>query len=146
MRNYSSPCSETIIVTARRCGEVLRLRLDRPGRDRGLPTPRHDQTKVGNYDEAIRIPERVDETREARQRKTLAVFQERNSRPPTAAERALTALFPTNLHTRDCRYAVSYSRLHRGFKTWIDEPRHRPPGARPGPSLPGHQPRGQSGA
>ena len=68
----------------------------------------HDQTKVGNYDEAMRIPERVCQMLEARQRKTLALFQERNNRPPAAAERAAMALFPTNLRNRDCRYPVSY--------------------------------------
>ena len=62
---------ETIIVTGRRCGEVLKLRLDCLGRYGGLPMLWHDQTKVGNYDEAIRIPERAHQMLEARQRKTL---------------------------------------------------------------------------
>ena len=74
---------ETIIVTGRRCSEVLQLRLDCLGRYGGLPMLWHDQTKVGNYDEAIRIPERVHQMLEARQRKTLDLFQERNNRPPT---------------------------------------------------------------
>ena len=112
---------ETIIVTGRRCGEVFRLRLDCLGRYGGLPMLWHDQTKVGNYDEAVRIPERVYQMLEERQRKTLAVFQERNNRPPAAAEREQMALFPTNLHNRECRYPVSYSWFHRGFKAWIDE-------------------------
>ena len=46
-------------MTGRRCGEVLNLRLDCLGRYGGLPMLWHDQTKVGNYDAAIRIPERV---------------------------------------------------------------------------------------
>ena len=76
------------IVTGRRCGEVLELRLECVGRYGGLPMLWHDQTKVGNYDEAIRIPERTIQMLQARQRKTLAVFQERNNRPATPEERA----------------------------------------------------------
>ena len=111
---------ETIIVTGRRCGEVLKLRLDCLGRYGGLPMLWHDQTKVGNYDEAIRIPERTCQMLEARQRKTLDLFQERNNRPPTPGERAAMALFPTIFRNRDCRHALSYKWFHKGFKNWID--------------------------
>jgi len=111
---------ETIIVTGRRCSEVLELRLDCLGRYGGLPMLWHDQTKVGNYDEAVRVPERVHQMLEARQRKTLDLFQERNNRPPTTAERELMALFPTNFRNRDCRHALSYNWFHKGFKNWID--------------------------
>ena len=111
---------ETIIVTGRRCGEVLNLRLDCLGRYGGLPMLWHDQTKVGNYDEAIRIPERTFHLLQARQHKTLAVFQERNNRPPTSEERAAMALFPTIFRNRDCRHALSYKWFHKGFKEWID--------------------------
>ena len=111
---------ETIIVTGRRCGEVLGLRLDCLGRYGGLPMLWHDQTKVGNYDEAIRIPERTCQMLQARQRKTLDLFQERNNRPPTPGERAAMALFPTIFRNRDCRHALSYKWFHKGFKNWID--------------------------
>jgi hypothetical protein len=50
---------ETIIATGRRCSEITSLRLDCVGRYGGLPLLWHDQTKVGNYDEAIRIPEYI---------------------------------------------------------------------------------------
>jgi hypothetical protein len=57
----------------------LRLRSVRPQRRQlpsqrrygGLPMLWHDQTKVGNYDAAIRIPERVYQLLEARQHKTI---------------------------------------------------------------------------
>ena len=111
---------ETIIVTGRRCSEVLELRLDCLGRYGGLPMLWHDQTKVGNYDAAIRIPERTSQMLQARQRKTLDLFQERNNRPPTPGERAAMALFPTNFRNRDCAHALSYSWFHKGFKNWID--------------------------
>jgi integrase len=111
---------ETIIVTGRRCSEVLNLRLDCLGRYGGLPMLWHDQAKVGNYDAAIRIPERTHQILEARQRKTLDLFQERNNRPPDPAERAAMALFPTNFRNRDCRHALSYDWFHKGFKKWID--------------------------
>jgi integrase len=112
---------ETIIVTGRRCGEVLSLRLDCLGRYGGLPMLWHDQTKVGNYDQALRIPERACQLLEARQRKTLALFRERNNRPPAAEERARMALFPTNRRNRGCRHPLSYQWFHKGFRAWVDE-------------------------
>jgi integrase len=111
---------ETIVATGRRCSEVLNLRLDCLGRYGGLPMLWHDQTKVGNYGQALRIPERIHQLLEARQRKTVAAFTTRHDRPPTAAERAQLALFPTNLHNRDGRRALSYKWFHRGFKGWVD--------------------------
>jgi hypothetical protein len=102
---------ETIIVTGRRCSEVLNLRLDCLGRYGGLPMLWHDQTKVGNYDAAIRIPERVYQLLEARQRKTLALFTTRRNRPPSADERAGLALFPPTgaTPTDACRRPTSGS-------------------------------------
>jgi hypothetical protein len=108
---------ETIIVTGRRCSEVLELRLDCLGRYGGLPMLWHDQTKVGSYDEAIRIPERTSQLLEARQRKTLDLFRERNNRPPAPGERAAMALFPTNFRNRDCRHALSYAQMY-GVGPW----------------------------
>jgi integrase len=112
---------ETIIVTGRRCSEVLNLRLDCLGRYGGLPMLWHDQTKVGNYDAAIRVPERLHELLDARRDKTLALFTAARNRQPTADERARLALFPTNQRNRDGRQALSYNWFHRGFKRWIDE-------------------------
>jgi hypothetical protein len=78
---------ETIIVTGRRCGEVLNLRLDCLGHYGGLPMLWHDQTKVGNYDQALRIPERVHQLLQARQRKTLTLFEAATTgRPPSRNE------------------------------------------------------------
>ncbi|WP_107472569.1 tyrosine-type recombinase/integrase [Streptomyces sp. 3214.6] len=112
---------ETIIVTGRRCSEVLKLRLDCLGRYGGLPMLWHDQTKVGNYDQALRVPERVHQLLQDRQRKTLALFETRNNRPPTVEERAQMALFPTNQRNRNGRTPLSYNWFHKGFKPWIDE-------------------------
>ena len=50
---------EITVTTGRRIGEVLQVRWDCLGRYGGLPMFWHDQTKVGNYDAAIRIPERL---------------------------------------------------------------------------------------
>ncbi|MEV8058759.1 site-specific integrase [Streptomyces antimycoticus] len=112
---------ETIIVTGRRCSEVLKLRLDCLGRYGGLPMLWHDQTKVGIYDQALRIPERVHQLLQDRQRKTLALFETRNNRPPTTEERAQMALFPTNMRNRNGRTPLSYNWFHKGFKPWTDE-------------------------
>ena len=112
---------ETIIVTGRRCSEVLKLRLDCLGRYGGLPMLWHDQTKVGNYDQALRIPERLHQLLEARQRKTEALFITRHNRPPSPHERAELALFPTNQRNRDGQQPLTYNWFHRGFKLWIDD-------------------------
>jgi integrase len=112
---------ETIIVTGRRCSEVLNLRLDCLGRYGGLPMLWHDQTKVGNYDQALRIPERLHQLLEARQRKTVALFTTRHNRPPTPQERAHLALFPTSQRNSDGRRPLSYKWFHKGFKLWVDE-------------------------
>jgi integrase len=108
-------------MTGRRCGEVLKLRLDCLGRYGGLPMFWHDQTKVGNYDVAIRIPERLHQLLENRQRKTLALFAARYNRQPTAEERLHLALFPTNQRNNDGRRSLSYKWFHKGFKAWVDE-------------------------
>jgi hypothetical protein len=73
---------ETIIATGRRSSEVISLRLDCAGRYGGLPLLWHDQTKVGNYDEAIRIPEYIYQRITERQRKTLDRFEHHHGRPP----------------------------------------------------------------
>ena len=112
---------ETIVVTGRRCGEVLNLRLDCLGRYGGLPMLWHDQTKVGNYDAAIRIPERVYQMLETRQGKTIALFTTRHNRPPSTEERARLALFPTNRGNTGGRQALTYNWFHTGFKRWIDD-------------------------
>lgn len=65
---------EAIIVTGRRCSEVLNLRLDCLGRYGKVPMLWHDQTKVGNYDQALRIPERLYQLLEVRQHKTVELF------------------------------------------------------------------------
>jgi integrase len=101
---------ETIIVTGRRCSEVLGLRLDCLGRYGGLPMLWHDQTKVGNYDVAIRVPERVYQLLETRQDKTIALFTTRHNRPPSADERARLALFPTNRGSTGGRQALTPTR------------------------------------
>jgi integrase len=112
---------ETIIVTGRRCGEVLNLRLDCLGRYGGLPMLWHDQTKVGNYDAAIRIPEYLYQLLAERQRKTVALFTSRHNRPPSTQERAHLALFPTNQRNTDGHRSLSYKWFHKGFKRWIDD-------------------------
>ena len=102
---------EAIILTGRRCSEVLNLRLDCIGRYGGLAMLWHDQTKVGNYNQAIRIPEHLFELLAERQRKTLARFEDRHGRQPTPAQRARMALFPSRICNPNGQMALSY----RGF-------------------------------
>lgn len=113
---------EAIILTGRRANEILKLRFECLGRYNGLPMLWHDQTKVGNYDEAIRIPERLHEVLHARQRKTLARFADTHGgRQPTAAERTAMVLFPSNRRSAGEIRAVSYTWFHHGFRQWMDQ-------------------------
>lgn len=113
---------EAIVLTGRRASEILNLRWDCIGRYNGLPLLWHDQTKVGNYNEAIRIPERLYEILATRQRKTLTWFADTHGgRQPTAAERSALALFVSNQRNRDGTRAISYTWFHTCFKQWVDQ-------------------------
>jgi integrase len=113
---------EAIVYTGRRAGEILNLKLECLGRYNGLPMLWHDQTKVGNYDQAIRIPEPLYDRLAERQRKTLAHFADRHGgRQATARERAELVLFPSLRRSRDGRRALSYNWFQGHFRAWIDE-------------------------
>lgn len=112
---------EAIVVTGRRCGEVLTLRLDCIGRYGQLPMLWHDQTKVGNYNEGIRIPEPLFVRIEERRTKTIARFERRHGRLPTPAERSVMALFPSNVRNRAETRSISYGFFSRSFKEWVAE-------------------------
>jgi hypothetical protein len=71
---------EVLVTTGRRCSEVLEVRLECIGRLNKIPLFWHDQTKVGNYDEGIRIPERLFQRIQLRQEKTAARFHQRHGR------------------------------------------------------------------
>ena len=70
--------------------------MDCIGHYRGLPMLWHDQTKVGNYNEGIRIPEYLYARIEVRRHKTLTRFEHRHGRHPAPGERTRIALFPRN--------------------------------------------------
>lgn len=110
---------ETIIVTGRRAGEVLSLRLDCIGIHNGVPLLWHDQTKVGNYNEAIRIPDYTYQRLRERQRTTIARFEQRYARTLTAQDRANMALFPRAYRNPHGTYAVGLAWFHGHFRRWI---------------------------
>jgi integrase len=112
---------ETLIATGRRLGEVTSLRLDCTGRYNGLPLLWHDQTKVGNYDEAIRIPETICQLLAERRRKTVERFVQRHGRQPTTEERPALALFPTRMRNPSGTTAISTSTFHKQFRDWVDQ-------------------------
>ncbi len=112
---------ETIIVTGRRVSEVLQLRLECTGRYGGLAMLWHDQTKVGRYDQAIRIPEPLYERLGQRRRTTLERFIARHGHPPASEQRAAMALFPGRYRNPDGATPVTYQWFHLGFKAWVDE-------------------------
>jgi integrase len=112
---------EAIVLTGRRVNEVLKVRLECIGRYGGLAMFWHDQTKVGNYDAAIRIPERLYDTLAARQRKTLDRFTARSGRTPTGAERAAMALFPSKVRNAAGTTSLSYQWFWVRFRPWVDD-------------------------
>jgi integrase len=112
---------QIMIVTGRRSGEVIDLRLDCIGTYNGLPLLWHDQTKVGKLDESVRIPDYIYDRIRDRQRKTLAWFEERNARPPTRQERASMALFPSIMRNPTGVRAVSIQWFHNMFRGWIEQ-------------------------
>jgi integrase len=112
---------ETIVLTGRRVSEVLKARWDCLGRYGGLAMFWHDQTKVGNYDAAIRIPERLHDILAARQRKTLDRFTAYHGRRPRRDERAALALFPSNVRNPEYTGALTYQWFHFRFRSWVDE-------------------------
>jgi integrase len=111
---------ETLIATGRRSGEVREVRLECISRLGGLPMFWHDQSKVGNYDQAIRIPERIYHRIQERQDKTITRFIGLHGRQPTGIERHAMALFPRRSTNRDLRLSISPGWFNELFNTWID--------------------------
>ncbi|AZQ37699.1 site-specific integrase [Streptomyces cyaneochromogenes] len=110
---------EAIVTTGRRASEVLELRLECIGRYKNLPLLWHDQTKVGNVDEGIRISERLYQRIQARQAKTVARFAQRHGRQPADAERRTLALFPRRTTNRTFVKSVSYGWYRTLFSEWV---------------------------
>ncbi|MFJ2810566.1 tyrosine-type recombinase/integrase [Kitasatospora sp. NPDC087271] len=110
---------EALVLTGRRANEVLQVRFECITRLNGLALFWHDQTKVGNYDQAIRIPERLFARLEQRQAATVARFRERYGRPPTAAERKDLALFPSKIRNPALVNGVSYTWFQDLFQKWL---------------------------
>jgi hypothetical protein len=79
----------------------------------------HDQTKVGNFDEGIRICERLFQQLESRQAKTIDRFIQRNGRLPSATDRLEPALFPRATSDRRGLKGVSYGWFSTQFSTWV---------------------------
>ncbi len=100
----------------------MNLRWDCIGRYGNLPMFWHDQTKVGNYDASIRIPERLYHLLAARQAKTADRFISRFGRRPASAERTAIALFPSKVCNTDATMPISYQWFHSRFKPWVEGP------------------------
>ncbi|GAA2264972.1 hypothetical protein GCM10010232_66460 [Streptomyces amakusaensis] len=111
---------EALVFTGRRGSEVSSVRLDCISRLNKIPLFWHDQTKVGNYDEAIRIPERLFEKIEHRQAKTITRFVQQNGRQPTSQERRELALFPRRSANTSGRKSVTHAWFGRCFRSWMD--------------------------
>ncbi|MEV5985098.1 site-specific integrase [Streptomyces sp. NPDC052051] len=112
---------EALVFTGRRAMEILELRLECMARHGGAAFLWHDQTKVGNFDEAIRIPERLYLRLEQRKQRTLERFEDRHGRPPAPRERKDLALFPSPSRNPRGRVSVSYTFFHTGFTQWLGD-------------------------
>lgn len=110
---------EALVVTGRRCSEVLKVRLECIGRHGMIPMFWHDQTKVGNFDDGIRISERLFASLQARQTKTCDRFIQLHGRLPTDAERLELALFPRATSNRKGLKNASYSWFSAMFNAWV---------------------------
>ncbi|WP_327590534.1 site-specific integrase [Nonomuraea sp. NBC_00507] len=110
---------EAIVATGRRGGEVVNLRLDCLGRYHDLPMLWHDQTKVSNFDQAIRIPESLYRVLTMRQDKTIARFTRLHGRAPTEQEKSDLALFPRRSRNRSGTKAMSYGWYSTCFRAWV---------------------------
>ena len=111
---------ETTVITGRRIGEVIKLRWDCIGRYGGLAMFWHDQTKVGNYDTAIRIPEHLYDLLAERQRKTLDRFTARYGYRPSGQQRSGLALFPTIYRSQDGTVSLTHQWFYSRFRSWVD--------------------------
>ncbi|MFJ2834256.1 tyrosine-type recombinase/integrase [Nocardia sp. NPDC087230] len=112
---------EIVMATGRRCREVTELRLDCVGVYGGMPLLWHDQTKVGNLNAGIRIPQSLHDRILTRQSKTVATFEHRFARLPTPDERAGLALFPSPVGNPDQTRSISYAVFSRRFQQWVAE-------------------------
>ncbi|MFJ2095034.1 tyrosine-type recombinase/integrase [Streptomyces sp. NPDC087901] len=113
---------EALVVTGRRCGEVIKLRLDCIDRHNNLPMLWHDQTKVGNLDAAIRISERLYQRIRRRQEKTVNRFIQSHGHPPTENARRDLALFTRRSANRSGHNSVSYPWFRSLFSNWVSSP------------------------
>ena len=95
------------------------MRWDCIGRYGGLAMFWHDQTKVGNYDAAIRIPDRLYDVLAERQRKTLDRFTARYGYGGRR-ERAGLALFPTTYRSNDGTVPLTHQWFYSRFRPWVD--------------------------
>lgn len=111
---------ETLVYTGRRGNEVVRLRYNCISHLYGAPMLWHDQTKVGNLDEGIRIPEYLYQRLDARRRTTLLRFERRQGRMPAALEQEAIALFPSNKANPDETKALSYGFFSSSFREWVE--------------------------
>jgi len=81
----------------------------------------HDQSKVGRYDQAIRIPEPLHERLARRQAATCETFEHLRGRATTPPERTVIALFPCETANLTPTHAVSPAWFTRHFRAWADD-------------------------
>ncbi|WP_371551369.1 site-specific integrase [Streptomyces sp. NBC_00554] len=110
---------EALVFTGRRASEIIELRLECTSIHRKVPFLWHDQTKVGNLDEAIRVPQRLYERLELRKQRTVERFEDLYGRTPGPKERKTLALFPSPHKNPDGTVAITYSIFGDAFRDWL---------------------------
>ncbi|MEU2129642.1 site-specific integrase [Streptomyces sp. NPDC018352] len=110
---------EALVYTGRRCSEVLKLRFNCISYLNGVPMLWHDQTKVGNLEEGIRIPEYLFTRLDDRRKTTLQRFERRQGHLPTVLEQEQMALFPTHVKNPRETESISYGFFGSSFRKWV---------------------------
>lgn len=110
---------EAIMLTGRRCSEVLSVGLDCAQMHNGRHYMWHDQTKVGKFDEGIIIPPYLYDLLQARRAKTLQRFEDRNGRPATDLEQRNMALFPAKVTNKSGIRPMPYGTFSPKFRLWV---------------------------
>jgi integrase len=110
----------TQAAQGRRINEVLTLGLDSIGIIGGQPRLWHDMSKVGVTDHSIPLADFAYQALLRRQEKTLARFERRHHRPPTADERSAMAMFPSLRSNPWFTRSVAAATFRQTFREWLN--------------------------
>ena len=111
---------QTQIAVGRRISEILTLRLNCVSVHFGRPVLWHDQTKVGQLDASVPIPQTVYELLQRRQTLTRETFRLTFGRLPSTEEEEKLALFASPWKNPKLHRSVSYEWFNSKFGAWLE--------------------------